>query len=169
MTTIALTGHRPNKLWGYDTRDPHYVQVKRALRDLIDELGATSLISGMALGFDQLGAEVAIVRDDVEFVAAVPFKGQESKWPYSSQRRYFQLLDAADKIVTVSEGAYAAYKMQVRNEWMVDHCDIVVALWDGTNGGTANCVRYAQSKGKTIYRLDPKVVTEDAPCAFSRM
>ena len=42
----------------------------------------------------------------------------------------------------VSNGPYTSAAMQVRNEWMADHCDVLLALWNGTPGGTANCLRY---------------------------
>lgn len=29
---------------------------------------------------------------------------------------------------------------------MVDNSDIVCAVWDGTPGGTANCIKYCKSK-----------------------
>ena len=59
----------------------------------------------------------------------------------------------------VSPGEYAAFKMQVRNEWMVDQLnpatDLLLAAWDGSPGGTGNCVKYATGKGVGINRLDP--------------
>ena len=57
------------------------------------------------------------------------------------------------EVVFVSEPGYAAWKMQVRNKWMVDNSDLVLALWNGTDGGTANCVRYAEKVGKPITNL----------------
>jgi uncharacterized phage-like protein YoqJ len=36
--------------------------------------------------------------------------------------------------------------MQIRNEWMVDNAHIVLALWDGSSGGTGNCIKYANRK-----------------------
>jgi len=61
----------------------------------------------------------------------------------------------ADGVVVVSEGGYSARNMQRRNEWMVDHSDKVLAVWDGSNGGTGNCVAYARSIGREIIRIDP--------------
>ena len=55
------------------------------------------------------------------------------------------------------DGGYAGYKLQKRNEWMVDHCDILIAVWDGTSGGTANCVNYAQSVNKEKIFIDPRI------------
>ncbi|WP_188052008.1 hypothetical protein [Azospirillum sp. Sh1] len=43
--------------------------------------------------------------------------------------------------------------MNTRNEWMVDHSDRLLALWDGSQGGTANCVRYARGLGRPIDNL----------------
>ena len=34
--------------------------------------------------------------------------------------------------------------MPTRNEYMVDLADKIIAVWDGSNGGTANCVKYAE-------------------------
>ena len=89
----------------------------------------------------------------IPFTAAVPFYGQESMWPESSQEEYNKLLKVAKDVVYICDKGYAPWKMQIRNEWMVDHCDTVLALWNGTDGGTANCIRYAQKKNKPIINL----------------
>lgn len=164
-----MTGHRPNKLWGYDTSKPQYDRLRAAINRAIDELGATTLISGMALGLDQVAAEVAASRDDVKLIAAVPFKGQESNWPASSQRAYRNLIAKADEVVVVSPGAYSPSKMQIRNQWMVDNADVVLALWDGTPGGTGNCVSYAQRQNKPIMRLDPREISAGRDADFVSM
>jgi uncharacterized phage-like protein YoqJ len=52
--------------------------------------------------------------------------------------------------VLVSPGGYAAHKMHVRNKWMVNKCNKVLALWDGSKGGTGNCVSYALSVDRPI-------------------
>ena len=38
---------------------------------------------------------------------------------------------------------------------MVDLADKVIAVWDGSKGGTGNCVRYAGKRGKEIIRVVP--------------
>ena len=48
--------------------------------------------------------------------------------------------------------------MQRRNEYMVDKADTLIAVWNGTSGGTANCVKYAKKKGVDIVRLDPNKI-----------
>ena len=39
---------------------------------------------------------------------------------------------------------------------MVDNSDIIIAVWDGTKGGTYNCVQYAKKKNKEIIQINPK-------------
>ena len=43
--------------------------------------------------------------------------------------------------------------MMKRNKYMVDKSDIVVAVWNGSKGGTANTVKYAKQSGKTIKQI----------------
>jgi len=76
-------------------------------------------------------------------------------WPESSQKEYKRLLAKAKEVVTVCEGAYSPHKMQLRNQYMVDRCDVLIAVWDGTPGGTGNCVGYAKKQGKEIFRITP--------------
>lgn len=124
---ISATGHRPNKLGGYDTK------ISNILFDVAEDwitgtdLSITKIISGMALGWDQTVAWAAY-NLNIPFIAAVPFEGQERMWPSQSQRNYQYLLKVAYEVIIVTEGQYAPWKMQVRNEWMVDRCDAMLAL-----------------------------------------
>jgi uncharacterized phage-like protein YoqJ/O-acetyl-ADP-ribose deacetylase (regulator of RNase III) len=156
---IGVTGHRPHKLWGYDLDDPKYQNVAKALEGLANQLGARGIITGMALGFDQLCADVAIRNRDIRSIAAIPFEGQAQRWPMESQMAYRQQLRQMDERVVVSDGDYSPEKMYVRNQWIVDHADVMVALWDGTSGGTGHCVHSAEMANRPIFRLDPNDVT----------
>lgn len=40
-----------------------------------------------------------------------------------------------------------------RNEKMVELCDAVLAIWDGTSRGTAYTLDYARKKGKKIIQI----------------
>jgi len=112
----------------------------------------------MALGIDTLFAKIAI-RLNWPFIAAIPCIGQEKIWPNKSKDIYREIL--ANPLCTrylVSETGYNNIVMQKRNKWMVDNCDLLIAIWDGTSGGTANCVKYAQSIGIDIRIIDPKTL-----------
>lgn len=150
---LAVTGHRPDKLGGYDA-DSHRTLIRFAVASL-QRIAPKEVVTGMAIGWDQAIAEAALLLN-IPFVAAVPFSGQESKWPQAVQSRYRELYLAANEIQTVCYGGYAPWKMQERNCWMVDNSDELLALWNGTAGGTANCVGYAQKKGKKITNVWPE-------------
>jgi uncharacterized phage-like protein YoqJ len=152
---VSFTGHRPNKLGGYKLPNPAYLYVCQQLEKTLKELQPTEAISGMALGIDQWAANVCL-KLGIPFTAAIPFVGQEKAWPQSSQQTYHKLLSKATKQVIVCQGGYAPQKMQTRNEWMCNHCDQLIAVWDGTPGGTGNCVQYAKSINKTIIFINPR-------------
>jgi len=150
---LSGTGHRPNKLVAHGKQaypNPNTYGFGYAYSRLIDlayayllKLKPAKVVSGMALGWDLALAQAALYAE-IPYIAAVPFRGQESQWPESSQKYYRAVLSMAESIEYISPGEYSAWKMQSRNKWMVDHSDTVLALWNGTPGGTANCIKYAE-------------------------
>ena len=46
--------------------------------------------------------------------------------------------------------------MEKRNRYMVNACDVVIAVWDGRPSGTGKTVQYAKEQGKEIIVIDPK-------------
>lgn len=147
---IAGTGHRPDKLGGYGE-----ITAKKALdvaSQYLEQNKPDVVISGMALGWDQALA-VAAIMQKIEIWAYIPFMGQEAVWPPKAKELYAWIHDHCNYVHFVCDPGYAAWKMQKRNELMVDHADRVVALWNGTSGGTANCIAYAQKKHKPIINL----------------
>lgn len=156
---LCVTGHRPDKLGGYE------VTSRRALGcfavESLHRAGPELVITGMALGWDQAIAGACVMLD-IPFIAAVPFKGQERPWPHDAKVRYDLLLERAREVVHVCDVLTpTARAMQIRNEWMVDRADSVLALWNGTFGGTHNCIAYAKKQGVPVTNLwnawDPKL------------
>jgi uncharacterized phage-like protein YoqJ len=157
---LAGTGHRPDKLnKEYDLKGPLTKAIAAEVYKLFEVLEPSEVISGMAIGFDMILA-VCAIRAGIPLTAAIPFAGQELKWPEPSQVLYRRILEEKSvSPIIVCEGPYAAWKMQRRNEFMVDRADEIIACWDGTDGGTGNCVKYAMSKKKKINRINPLELT----------
>lgn len=156
---IAITGHRPNKLWNdYDLISPGMNKIKDELQHIINVCKPDALISGMALGIDTLWAKLA-VENNIILHAYIPFKGQESVWTNKSKDLYYSLLEYAKIKIYCSDPGFAAYKMQIRNEQMVNDCDLLIAVWDGTSGGTANCVKYAEFVKNERIIINPLTLT----------
>jgi uncharacterized phage-like protein YoqJ len=153
MNIVAFTGARPNKLGGYKIPNPTFNFVCKETEKLLLKIKPNKCYSGMALGYDTWCSKICL-KLDIPFVAAVPFKGQEVVWNEESKKEYNELLDLAEEVVFVSSPGYSAWKMMKRNKFMVDNSDIVIACFDGNNGGTKNCFEYAKLKGKKIFLIN---------------
>lgn len=157
-TIIAVTGHRPGKLnKEYDYIGPYSDYLRKRIKKVLLDRQPVRTISGMALGVDTIFAQVSLELK-IPLLAAIPFIGQESQWPQKSQDLYNRILN--HPLVTshiVCEGPYNSAKMQIRNEFMVDEASLLIACWNGTLGGTMNCVRYAEKqKNKEIFYINPE-------------
>lgn len=168
MISVCFTGHRPDKLGGYNESNPTAKYVKSALAKHIKQLveqGHQEFISGGALGIDTWAAEIVLefkkAQPYIRLIIAKPFPSQDKVWPEESKIRFRKMCDEADEVVDVSPDPYDAKKMMDRNKWMVDRADVVVAVWDGSSGGTGNCVTYAKKKAKNIILIDPNGEVEN--------
>ena len=169
---IVVTGHRPPKIGGYDWNNPLRTHLRQRLRTLLVALAADAwlkgstaaersveLISGGALGWDQDCAGVAY-RVGIPYTLYVPFIGQESRWPKQSRDVYAEVVKRASKVVLChidrpqSDG-HAGRLLLERNKRMVDdfYTDYLICCWDGSNGGTSHCVRYATPKVGRVINL----------------
>lgn len=173
----CFTGYRPHRFdFSPDGLRPEQVQAAlgQCIRHLYDE-GCRTYISGMSAGVDLwAAAEVLKLRQcdaAVQLIAAVPFAGQESRWPIPLQREYHRILDGCQQVEYLFDYREAAadpsacYKQ--RNRWMVDRADTVVAVCEvdvaDSRTGTAATVRYARRLQKRIFYIHPQTlaVTEE--------
>lgn len=160
---LGVTGHRPQKLSGGFSSHPIHDWVQSKLRShmqtFLEAYGDLILITGMAQGVDLWAAEIALDLH-IPFIAAVPCDRQESRWPSYAQEYYRRILAQSVQIEIVCPGPYESWKMQARNEWIVDHSDHMLAVWNGSPGGTGNCVGYAMKRvGNSITFIDPRNYT----------
>ncbi len=150
---VAATGHRPDKLGGYG--DDVLARLVRGARRYLVKVRGSQAISGLAIGWDTAFA-LAALEEGIPLVAAVPFEGQDSRWPDASKAMYRHILAEADEVVIVSPGGFSNNKFQRRNVWMVDRAKRMAALWDGSSGGTANCIAYAEAVTRPVDNLWPQ-------------
>lgn len=159
---VCITGHRPKKLpGGYDWDSAGNVAIRAWMRDRLHEymddrdvVGCT----GMALGADQFFAHVC--RDmGVRYTAFIPCRDQDGFWPPRSRARYGDLCSSADNVVMVSNGPYSRGCMQTRNlamrDWLLGGDGVLLAVWDGSPGGTKNMVDACRDVGIHIVVYDP--------------
>lgn len=167
---INVTGHRPDKLgnhWSaFSDKHDHILKAFKYFLWKTIECKAQQgirffrLISGMALGIDSIFVRACKACKDyyeprgirIEIVAAIPCVKQYSKWQKNSKAEYRKLLAMCDSAKIVS-WRYSLKCMQVRNIYMVKQADITIAYWNGTDGGTKNCVDYAIERKKPFFNI----------------
>lgn len=144
---------------------------RREVRDYLADLLAKAkvkhgdrliVISGMAEGFDEALARAAIMAD-VTFIAAIPNKGyidyywgKKSMLGRNRMAEAQEILSKAGEIVHVCDGIYGPDGRHAnfhRNEWMVDHADIVW-VYNPTTRGTAQCYAYCKKVGKRTFIIN---------------
>ncbi len=150
MTIIGCTGHREL------SHDPNLI--KEHVRKILIENKCDLAITGMALGFDTLFAEV-VIELGIPFVAAVPFAEQASVWPEKEKAYYLELLSKATEVyihpeTKIGNCIYAGYFG--RNRWIVEKSEFLIAyMINSKDGGTAHTWKYAEKKGlKAINIVD---------------
>lgn len=156
---ICVTGHRPNKLYGYDLNDNRWIFLKEKFKQLLVENNCHEAITGMALGVDTVFSlavlELKKEGFNIKLHCAIPCKNYFCKWTKASISLYKDIISKADIVKLVSNEEYKAYLMQKRNEYMVNLADKIIVVWNGRKGGTENCIKYANKMGKEIISIDP--------------
>lgn len=159
--TCCFTGHRPGKLpWGWDEDDPRCQALKGSIARELDGLyrrGYRHFLSGMAQGCDLYFAEAVLalrqVRPDVTLEGAVPFPGQADRWPPQDRLRWRAVLDACD-VETVVQQRYDRFCMLRRDRYLVDRSGCILAVFDGSPGGTRYTLNYAMNRQLEVLLLD---------------
>ena len=149
----CFTGHRPEKLAISEN------EIKTALESKIQAAiqdGYQTFISGMARGVDLWAAEIVLrLRAEglpVHLICASPYEGFENRWSAEWHKMYCRVLGAADLVKFICSG-YSSSCFQIRNEWMVDHSSRVIAVYNGSSGGTQNTLEYAAAQGVSIVQI----------------
>ena len=147
MHRACFTGHRPEKLWQAESDICRGLE--REIQRAINR-GIYVFITGMARGVDIWAAEIVLrLRENssnIKLICASPYEGFERSWSAEWQRKYHAVLQRADLVRYICPG-YSRACFQIRNEWMVNHSALVIAVFNGQPSGTKNTIDYANRKG----------------------
>ena len=134
--TIAVTGHRPQRLKGQEK-----LIKKWAERELI-RLQPSAIYNGMAQGTDQIVAIVA-KKLNIPIICCYPF-------PKKYYHPVEQWIMENNQVIFVSP-QYSKQAYAIRDNFMVDHADKLLCVWDGIGGGGTFLTRnYALQQNKEI-------------------
>ncbi len=147
---VCFTGHRPEKLSLSED------EVKSGLRQEISKAiseGYTTFITGMAKGVDLWAGEIVLnLRGnsiDIKLVAADPYAGFGKGWSSEWKSLHDKIIAEADHVENVCS-SYNKGCFMIRNKWMVDHSNLVIAVFNGEAGGTKNTIDYAKKQGVEV-------------------
>ena len=149
----CFTGHRPDKM------ELGEKEIKPLLEKAIDEAiadGYVTFITGMAPGTDIWAAEIVLEKmksnKDLHLVCALPHPNFESRRSISEKMRFNKIIKNADIVKGINDHYFTGC-YQVRNEWMVDKSNLVIAVFNGQKSGTKNTVDYAKRKGVKVINI----------------
>lgn len=132
-------------------------KLKQEIIGLI-ERGVVFFGAGGAWGFDMLAEETILqLKEDCPHIRLIlvlpcPPDQQTLKWSSAQRKRYYEILEKADKVRILSP-QYTNDCMYVRNRHLVDNSAYLVCYLREQCRGTAYTVGYARKQGLQIIRL----------------
>jgi len=151
---VCFSGHRPEKLPGKGIADrSETLFIKELLRTKIEQSireGYTRFYSGVARGID-LWAALAVldfkkVCPEIELICVKPVENQGYNFPESDRILYDSVIKRSDSVICTS-AEYSKSCYAVRNRYMVDHSDKLIAFVNSYRSGTGQTINYARRKG----------------------
>jgi len=161
--TCCFSGHRPKNLpWKYNEKSNDFLKFKLSLQKIIEktiEHGYFYFISGMALGIDIICAELILElkkkHPHIQLECAIPCKNQTKKWSNQYITRYNNILTKSDTIYYITNNDYTNNCMQLRNKYMIEQSSLLIAIYNGSNGGTKQTIQYARQNKLNVIILNP--------------
>lgn len=155
--TVCFTGHRPEKLPGYNDPDSGILgMIKSMLFYRIysaAQAGYEYFISGVARGVDLWAAESVLEIKkkfpDIKLICAKPFAEHGNSFKSKDLWAYNNIIERADEVVCVSD-KYSSSCYKARNYYMVDHSSCLIGVVSDYKSGTGQTIAYAKKSGLKI-------------------
>jgi uncharacterized phage-like protein YoqJ len=120
----------------------------------------------MALGADIWAAEAVlaakIYNPNIALHCVLPFPEHAGNWNDPQTERYIARYNAillqADTVHTASERYFKNHSgdaYDIRNRYMIDNAQYVIAVWNYQPSGTGKTVRYGREKGLRCTVINP--------------
>ena len=135
----------------YDERQSLRDKIVESVKEKMNEFCAD-----MAMGTDIWAAEIVLNRKktnkDLHLICALPHPNFESRRSMTEKMRFNKIIKKADIVKDINDHYFTGC-YQVRNEWMVDRANLVIAVFNGQKSGTKNTVDYAKRKGVKVINI----------------
>jgi uncharacterized phage-like protein YoqJ len=134
---VLVTGHRPDRLGGFEPNPQSAAvrdRIERTLAAMVEVDGPLTVVSGLRLGAEQLGAEAAIALG-LPLVVVLPFPNPDAPWPKTSRDWFAEVVGAADVAITLEQKEpatkpLAGAAIARRDAWLARQVDAAVVVWD---------------------------------------
>ena len=127
--------------------------LREALERLVTERGVTVFYTGGMGEFDELFARTvrSMKRTDprLRLVLVMPYLTKE----LFAEKAYYEARYDEILIPAELDGVHPKAAIGLRNRWMADRSDLVIAALHRDFGGAAEAVRYAERIGKEVVRV----------------
>lgn len=160
---VAVFGHRPPQLGGYDLDNPVARAAKGTLVDVLKGWAAVHpdlvVATGLGLGAEQLAADAAL-QAGVPYVAVLAYPDPDSVWPSASKERFRRLLAGARQTVTMASKAPASKQEAgkaagARDSWVAGVADAAVVIWDGRDRSLRDLVAALERRDADVFIIPP--------------
>lgn len=144
---VGVTGHR--NLSGFDAIIL-FEQIATELMQFKEKRELVQLFCSIAEGADQLCAQIGLALG-YELICPLPFQQYREDFSGGALETYDSLLQQSVSSFTVADGMDRNTAYLSAGKYIVDHCDVLIAVWDGlpqqSTCGTAAIVAYANERG----------------------
>ena len=108
---------------------------------------------------DMYAAEIVLALKEkypqITLECAIPYERQAVRWPEALRNRYFSIAERCDK-ETMLQTHYTQDCLGKRNQYMVDHADIVLAVCNmRLHSGSRQTVLMARRRLKPVWLIFP--------------
>lgn len=178
---VGVTGHR--RIDDLEGVSAAVRDVLRRVRERFGEAGdggpagagpvalRLEAVSPLAEGADRIVACAVLEEAGAALTVPLPFPADEYGTDFTtlaSRAEFDRLLARATRVEVMPPAATRGEGLERAGRWMVEHSDVLLALWDGApsrgRGGTAEIVAYARDRGLPMYWIHigggPPVVEE---------
>lgn len=134
---VAIFGHRPPELGGYDA-NPIAEGVREKLAEILAAKRAVHddllVVSGLQLGAETLGAEAAL-EVGLPLVVVLGYPDFDGAWPAATREHFRSLSDRADEVIVLERKvpdtkAKIGAALRRRDAWLARQVDEAVLVWD---------------------------------------
>ena len=158
---VAFTGYRPQKLPFQCCQQIQSLLQQQLQQAILSAAahGYTIYLNGCMSGWDILAAETVILlqrtHPQLSCITIAPFKRQyfaNENWASEWKARALAVYKKSDQSFYMSEN-YTKGIYYARDRYLVDHASLIIAYYDGKNGGTQYTLDYAAKQKKEIVNI----------------